>query len=116
MTTAGQQRLVVVGATGLVGRFVLRDALDHTSVAGVTAIGRRSVGFSHSKLQEVLHQDFSDCSALEAALSDQDAAIFCLGTYTGVVSDADLRKITVDYTIGFARILKGSSLAPRSRS
>jgi uncharacterized protein YbjT (DUF2867 family) len=42
-------------------------------------------------------------------LSGQDAAVFCLGTYTGSVSDADLRKITVDYTVEFARVLHRSS-------
>jgi len=61
------------------------------------------------KLKEVLHKDFADCSPLAEALSDQDAAIFCLGTYTGAVSDAELRKTTVDYTIEFARVLYGSS-------
>jgi uncharacterized protein YbjT (DUF2867 family) len=60
-------------------------------------------------LNEVLHRDFADCSALAPALVDQDAAIFCLGTYTGSVSDAELRKITVDYTVEFARVLHGSS-------
>ena len=64
---------------------------------------------SHPKLSEVLHQDFADCSALAKTLSGQDAAVFCLGTYTGVVPDAELRKITVDYTIEFARVLRGSS-------
>jgi len=75
----------------------------------VTAIGRRRLGVSHRKLKEVLHQDFADCSALAEPLSGQDAAIFCLGTYTGVVSDAELRKTTVDYTIEFARVLRLSS-------
>jgi uncharacterized protein YbjT (DUF2867 family) len=75
----------------------------------VTAIGRRSLSISHPKLKEVLHKDFADCSALAEALSDQDAAIFCLGTYTGAVSDAELRKTTVDCTIEFARVLHGSS-------
>ena len=75
----------------------------------MTAIGRRKLGISHPKLDEVLHQDFADCSALAETLSGQDAAIFCLGTYTGSVSDAELRKITVDYTVEFARVLHGSS-------
>ena len=57
----------------------------------------------------VLHPDFAGCSALAETLSGQDAAIFCLGTYTGSVSDAELRKITVDYTVEFARVLHGSS-------
>lgn len=57
----------------------------------------------------MLHQDFADCSALAGALSGQDAAVFCLGAYTGAVADAELRRITVDYTIEFARVLRGSS-------
>ena len=108
---AGQKRLVIVGATGMVGGYALRYALDHPAVGRVTAIGRRKLGFSHPKLAEILHQDFADCSALAQALAGQDAAVFCLGTYTGVVSDAELRKITVDYTIEFARLCRDSSPA-----
>ena len=105
----GQQRLVVVGATGMVGGYALRYALDHPDVGRVTAIGRRTLGISHPKLDEVLHRDFADCSPLVETLAGQHAVIFCLGTYTGSVSDADLRTITVDYTVEFARVLRGGS-------
>jgi len=105
----GQKRLVIVGATGMVGGYALRYALDHSAVERVTVIGRRKLGMSHSKLNEVLHQDFAECSALAEACLSQDAAIFCLGTYTGSVSDPELRKITVDYTVEFARVLRGGS-------
>jgi uncharacterized protein YbjT (DUF2867 family) len=104
-----QKGLVIVGATGMVGGYALRHALDDHAVGCVTAIGRKKLGISHPKLNEVVHRDFADCSALAEALSGQDAAIFCLGTYTGSVSDAEFRKITVDYTIEFARVLHGSS-------
>src|SRR5580693_1521828 len=103
----GQTRLVIVGATGMVGGYALRYALENPAVGRVTSIGRRKLGLSHPKLAEVLHQDFADCSSLTAALSDQDAAVFCLGAYTGTVTDAELRRITVDYTAEFARILRG---------
>jgi uncharacterized protein YbjT (DUF2867 family) len=106
---ADQTRLVIVGATGMVGGYALRYTLEHPAVGRVTAIGRRSLGISHPKLREVLHKDFGDCSALTEVLSDQDGAIFCLGTYTGAISDADLRKTTVDYTVEFARVFHGSS-------
>ena len=105
-----QKRIVIVGATGMVGGYVLRYALDHTAIGCVTAIGRRDLGISHPKLREVLHRDFTDCSVLAEALSGQDAAIFCLGAYTGAVSDKELRTITVDYTVEFARVLRASSL------
>src|ERR1700674_1414884 len=107
--TAGQKRVVIVGATGMVGGYALRYALENSAVGSVTSIGRRKLGISHTKLTEVLHRDFADCSALAGVLSGQDAAVFCLGTYTGSVTDAELRKITVDYTIEFARVLRGSS-------
>jgi uncharacterized protein YbjT (DUF2867 family) len=107
--TDNRKRLVIVGATGMVGSVALRDALDRPAVAAVTAIGRKATGLTHPKLKEVFHQDFADCSALAGALADQDAAVFCLGTYTGAVSDAELRRITVDYTIEFARVLRASS-------
>ena len=109
VSTADQKRLVIVGATGMVGGYALRYALDHPAVGRVMAIGRRKLGIAHPKLDEVLHRDFADCSALAETLSGQDAAIFCLGTYTGSVSDTELRKITVDYTVEFARVLHGSS-------
>ena len=75
----------------------------------MTAIGRRTLDISHPKLTEVLHRDFGDCSSLAEALSGQDAAVFCLGTYTGSVSDVELRTITAGYTIEFARVLRTSS-------
>jgi uncharacterized protein YbjT (DUF2867 family) len=105
----GQVRLVIVGATGMVGGYALRYALDHPSVGVVTVIGRRKLGISHPKLKEVLHKDFTDCSALAQPLSGQDAALFCLGVYTGAVPDEEFRKITVDYTVEFARVLRTSS-------
>jgi uncharacterized protein YbjT (DUF2867 family) len=105
----GQKRIVIVGATGMVGGYALRYALDHPAVERVTAIGRRKLGISHSRLNEVPHQDFADCSALAEALSGQDALVFCLGTYTGSVSDPELRKVTVNYSVEFARVLRDSS-------
>jgi len=106
---ASQKRIVIVGATGMVGGYALRYALENSAVGNVTSIARRKVGISHPKLTEVLHPDFADCSALAGTLLGQDAVVFCLGTYTGAVSDAELRKTTVDYTVEFARVLDASS-------
>jgi uncharacterized protein YbjT (DUF2867 family) len=106
---SSKKRLVIVGATGMVGGYALRFALEDSAVVSVLAIGRRPLGISHLKLNEVIHQDFCDCSGLAEPLSGQDAAIFCLGAYTGAVSDTQLRKVTVDYPIEFARVLHLSS-------
>lgn len=95
----------------MVGGYALRHALDASGVGEVTAIGRRKLGITHPKLNEVIHPDFADCSALAEALTGQDAAVFCLGTYTGAVPDGELRKVTVDYTAEFARVLRMSARA-----
>ncbi len=109
VTAGGNTRLAIVGATGMVGSYALWYALDHPAVERVTSIGRRKTGMSLPTLEEVLHQNFNDCSPLEPLLSGLDAAVFCLGTYTGTVTDAELRTITVDYTAEFARVLHDSN-------
>ena len=74
--TAGHMRIVIVGATGMVGGYALRYALGLPGVESVTSISRRKTGISHPKLDEVLHQDFSDCSKLAQTLAGQDSAVF----------------------------------------
>jgi uncharacterized protein YbjT (DUF2867 family) len=106
---AGQNRLVIVGASGMVGGHALRYALDNAEVKSVTSIGRKKLGISHPKLKEVPHQNFADCSPLATALSKQDAVVYCLGTYTGSVSEEQLRVITADYTAEFARVVRDNS-------
>jgi putative NADH-flavin reductase len=76
IATADQERLGIVGATGMVGGYALRYALKDPAVASVTAIGRRNLRISHPKLKQVLHGDFANCSALAETLSGQNAAVF----------------------------------------
>jgi uncharacterized protein YbjT (DUF2867 family) len=103
------KRVVIVGASGMVGGYALRYLLEDPAVGGVTSIGRRNLRVSHPKLTEILHSDFANCSSLAEALREQDAAVYCLGAYTGAVPDEELRRITVDYTVEFARVLRAGS-------
>lgn len=56
---ADHMRIVIVGATGMVGGYALRYALGLPAVERVTSISRRKTGISHPKLDEVLHQDLA---------------------------------------------------------
>jgi N-acetyl-gamma-glutamylphosphate reductase len=67
-------RLVIVGATGMVGGYVLRYALEHPAVESVAAVVRRNLGISHPKLREVQHLNFADCSALADVLTGQECS------------------------------------------
>jgi uncharacterized protein YbjT (DUF2867 family) len=103
------KRAVIVGASGMVGGYALRYLLFDPAVGRVTSIGRRNLGVSHPKLTEILHSDFADCKPLSDALTGHDAAVYCLGAYTGAVPDEELHRITVDYTVEFARVFRAGS-------
>lgn len=96
------KRVIITGATGMVGGCALRMCLENSVVARVTVIGRRTVGIQHPRLHELFHEDFMDFAAIAAAFIGQDAAFYCLGAYTGAVPDETFRRITVDYTLAFA--------------
>jgi uncharacterized protein YbjT (DUF2867 family) len=87
-------------------RFAVRSTTLPLDVRRRSDAGGRHLA---SEAARVLHPDFADCSALAEVLSDQHAASFTLGAYTGAVPDTELRTITVDHTIEFARVLRGSS-------
>ena len=103
------KRVILVGATGMVGGCALRICLDDPDVSMVTVIGRRSGGVKHAKLREVLHDDFMDYTVIADALKSHDVALYCLGVYSGAVPDDEFRRITVDYTVAFAAALHQES-------
>lgn len=98
-----KKRILIIGATGMVGGIALKLCLEHPEVAEVTTIGRRTTGINHDKLTEVIHNDFIDYSAVADSFRGQDVALFCLGAYTGAVPDETFKLITVDYTVAFAK-------------
>lgn len=104
-----ERSVILIGATGMVGGLALSLALEDPAVARVTVLGRRSVGVAHAKLREVIQEQFLDYTSNAAALAGHDAALFCLGVYTGAVPDAEFRTITVDYTLAFAKALRERS-------
>ena len=104
-----KKNVIITGATGMVGGLALRMCLNSPDVSRVTAMGRRATGVDNPKLTDVIVDDFSDGSHAADAFENQDAALFCLGAYTGTVPDDLFRKITVDYTIAFAEALYKTS-------
>jgi uncharacterized protein YbjT (DUF2867 family) len=96
-------RVVVFGASGMVGAGVLLECLDDPRVASVLAVGRRSCGVTHPKLTEVLHGDFYDYSAIASRLAGLDACFFTLGVSAAGLSEAEYAHQTYDLTLAAAR-------------
>ena len=82
-------RVVIFGATGMVGRGALLECLEDRRVGSVLVVGRQRVGLTHPKLTELLHQDFLDYTAIDWQFASADACFFCLG-----VSSAGMREAT----------------------
>lgn len=102
-------KVIVTGATGMVGKGVLLECLDSDAVAQVLAVGRRPVGLKHPKLSEPLLADMSDPAPIADALAGVDACYFCLGVSSMGMSEAEYSRLTYDLTLGFAKVLASAS-------
>ncbi|HEY0295463.1 MAG TPA: NmrA family NAD(P)-binding protein [Bordetella sp.] len=98
-------KILIYGATGMVGQGVLRECLDAPDVASVVAIGRTPLGMRHPKLQEIVRPDLYRYDGLETQLSGFDACFFCLGTSSAGKSEAVYTRITYDLTMAAASLL-----------
>ncbi|HSP34148.1 MAG TPA: NAD(P)H-binding protein [Thermoanaerobaculia bacterium] len=98
-------KVVLFGASGMVGQGVLRECLLDADVAQVFSIVRKPTGASDAKLREIVHADFFNFTALEPALAGTDACFFTLGVSSAGMSEADYRRVTYDITIAAAKSL-----------
>jgi uncharacterized protein YbjT (DUF2867 family) len=102
-------KVILFGASGMVGQGVLRECLRDPRVTTVLAVGRSSTAETHAKLRQIVHPDFTDFSSLEAELGGADACFFCLGVSSAGMSEADYRRVTFDFTLAAARTLAKAS-------
>jgi uncharacterized protein YbjT (DUF2867 family) len=98
-------KVIVFGATGMVGQGVLRECLLDPEVDQVLSIGRNETGQRHEKLREIVRSDLFDLSPFAAELSGYDACFFCLGVSSAGMSEAAYREMTYDLTIAAASLL-----------
>jgi uncharacterized protein YbjT (DUF2867 family) len=98
-------KVILFGATGMVGQGVLRECLLDPDVESVLAIGRSPTGQRHAKLREIVRDDFLDYSAIETELAGYDACFFCLGVSSVGMNEQRYRHLTYDLTLAAARTL-----------
>jgi nucleoside-diphosphate-sugar epimerase len=98
-------KVIIVGATGMIGQGVLRECLLDPEVEEVLTVGRSASGQRHAKLREVVHTDFLDYSPVEDELRDRDACFYCLGVSSVGMTEADYTRVSYDYPMAAARLL-----------
>ena len=95
-------KVIITGATGMVGEGVLHECLHHSEVESVLIINRRSYELEHPKLKEIIHADFSDFSSIENELKGYDAAFLCMGVSSVGMNEEKYRHLTYDLTLALA--------------
>src|ERR1700760_1831316 len=98
-------RVIITGATGMVGEGVLHECLQHPAVEAVLILNRKPMGLSHPKLKEVVHADFYNLSAIEPQLSGYNSCFFCLGVSSVGMPAEEYYKVTYTLTMHVAETL-----------
>jgi uncharacterized protein YbjT (DUF2867 family) len=98
-------KVILFGATGMVGQGCLRECLLDADVESVLAVGRSPTGQQHAKLREIMHDNFFDFSGLESQLAGFDACFFCLGVSSVGMGEERYRHLTYDLTLAAATTL-----------
>jgi putative NADH-flavin reductase len=92
-------KVIVTGATGMVGKGVLLECLDHSDITEVLSISRKTSGISHPKLKELIHKDFSEFASVTEQLKGYDACYACMGVSSAGMKEEQYTRMTYDFTL-----------------
>lgn len=98
-------RVILFGATGMVGAATLIECLEDPRVTSVIAVVRRPTGVTHTKLRDLLHDDFYDYSKVQSRFANADACFFCLGVSALGKSEKEYYHLTYDLTLAAAKAI-----------
>ncbi len=104
-------KVVLFGASGMVGQGVLRECLASEAVESVLLVGRSPFAVTHSRVVELVQSDLYDYASATRELSGYDACFFCLGVSAAGMSEADYSRVTFDLTLAAARALRAQNPA-----
>ena len=98
-------KVIITGATGMVGEGVLFECLQNSTVSEVLIINRRHYDLDHPKLKELIVSDFFQLDQFAQKIKGYDACFFCAGVSSVGMKEEKYTYITYDTTIAFARTL-----------
>lgn len=98
-------KVIITGATGMVGEGILQECLTNPEVEKILLINRKPSGYSHPKIEEIIHPDLGDISSLSEKVTGYDACYFCAGVSSVGMNEEQYTKVTYDLTLGFAKTL-----------
>ncbi|MFE9853334.1 NAD-dependent epimerase/dehydratase family protein [Streptomyces sp. NPDC005576] len=104
-------RIIVFGASGMIGHGALRASLLDEQVTEVLAVVRSPLDIAHPKLRQIAHTDFTDYTAIQEQLHGLDACLYCLGVSAVGRKEDEYTRVTRDYALAAARALAAANPA-----
>ncbi len=101
--------VLILGANGMIGELILNKCLESNEIGTVVTVTRKALAMNHEKLKNIIHHNFLDFTSIENVFAEIDICYYCLGVYTGAVSNNLFFEITVDYTKSVVALLKEKS-------
>lgn len=98
------KKVIITGATGMVGKGVLLECLEDERIGEVLIVNRSSVGINHPKLTEILHKDFADLTPIKDQLQGYDACFYCMGVSSAGMKAETYYHITYTMTESFMNV------------
>ncbi len=98
-------KVIITGATGMVGEGVLLECLQNSNVREVLTINRRHYEMQHVKLKELIVPDFLQIDDVVHDIQGYDACFFCAGVSSIGMKEDKYRQLTYDTTLGFAKAM-----------
>lgn len=98
-------KVIITGATGMVGEGILLECLAHPQVTEVLSVSRKPTGITHPKLKEYIVADFLSLKEADEMLKGYDACFFCAGVSSVGMKEPEYTRITYDTTLTFAKAL-----------
>lgn len=96
-------KVIITGTTGMVGEGVLFECLQNSKVSEILSISRKEITVNHSKLKQLIVQDFTKLDDYKTEISGYDACFFCAGISSVGMKEDQFAQITYDTTIAFAK-------------
>tara|TARA_B100000427_G_scaffold288029_1_gene262964 strand:- start:949 stop:1611 length:663 start_codon:yes stop_codon:yes gene_type:complete len=99
------KNIIITGSTGMVGKGVLLECLDHHQVAKILLINRNPIGINHPKITEIIHDDFLNFEDIKDSFSGYDACFHCMGVSSLGMDETTYVKLTYLVTEALATAL-----------
>ena len=103
------KKIAIIGASGMTGSEAVKSLLERSDVESIVSFVRKSGSTTHPKLNEVVLTDLADKASYLPHLKNTDAALCCVGVYTGKVDDKTFAHVTTDIPVAFAQAIEEES-------